>query len=215
MKNIFGEAIAFLIPLRDNPEGYDLFILCCVQGIDLNNYVREVSTPWAFKLSDCLLLKANQLLLRTLDMAMDNLWKDRLWNKYMVPHACDDETSSDIAALRSLSNVVSVSKLDERFASLLSGNDANFKFDFNELETAMKSDILFSHWSEVSLESGSICYVIYFESEKGYLLLHREVGGSIRECEILLKTCRDNPIPMIRSFGKFFLLWVYNNAEVW
>ena len=212
--NMYYEAMAFLTPHRDSSEAYDLFVLCSINGIDLNSYIREGSTPLALRLSESLLQKANKMIQSTLDKAMNSLWRDRIWSKYMVPQSSTEDASRDIIALRSLSNVVPVSEVDDRFASILFGHDANINYNLNELETSMKSEAMFSNWTEVSMTDECTCHVIYFESENGYLLVQREIHGPIQECEVVMKNQNDDPIPIISSFGSFFLLWVYNNAEI-
>jgi hypothetical protein len=181
----------------------------------MNSYVRIGFTPWAYKLSDGLLQQARKILHRKFDMAMNNLWKECLWSKYKISQSGREDTFRDSVTLRSLCHVVPVSQVDQRFASLLLGQDCHVHFSFHDLETAMKSEDVFNNWTEISSsETGSTYHLIYLASENSYLILHRNEDGILLECEIIMMEVKDDPTPAISVLGNFCLLWIYSNADI-
>jgi hypothetical protein len=205
--NVADEAIAFLIPLRDAPSQFDLFVLCCIHGIDLNSYTRTGPAPFAEKLSDNLIQKSHTLIQSMLHKATKNLWRDCLWKKYMVAQPSTADTMHDFNTLRILSHVVPISKVDIRFASILFDPDPNMNMNWTQLESDMRSDPIFGGWTDIGTRK-----LIYLDV--GYLVLQHDEGGVIRECELLLKNPKDDPLPILSFFGNFFLLWIYNNANL-
>jgi len=181
----------------------------------MNSFVRDGFSPWAQKLSDHLLQKANSLVHRIFDKATKNIWKDRLWNKYTLAQPDTKETVRELVTLRSLCTCVHISQVDQRFSSLLFGQDSHFHFNFNDMKLSMKSESIFSNWTEISSsETGMTTHFIYFEGEHSFLILYQDQDGLLTQCEVMLKYIKDDPIPLISVLGNFCLLWIFNNADV-
>ena len=180
-------------------------------------------SPYAKRLSEHIICCTETYILELFRKAIVDLHRDMLWDE--LSNACCGKLSSTsvlpkkdkLLELRTMSNLVSVSKLDPRFMELMINEASDLNVDWSRAFTAIVGAKIFSNHYEMKSQD-SVIHLFYFQKENLFLIMELNSNGTIESGTILGRSGVNEDIFLIsaqiivQNLAAWFLLWIYDNT---